>query len=121
MGNFLKKVEDNIKRETGLSLHDYMAERVSELLMSPKAAINNIKLGIELFGEELEIVKPKDNGALDAHYSMIPPDELEANYDRQGESNESLSNVGDTVGVVFILSLIKPCVKLKVLFGMEEG
>lgn len=84
MKPFLKMVEDNIREKTGAeSLIDFLVSQVTELVTDSKSQIprekrENLKLLINLFGEQLGItLRQKDKKEIArAEFEVLPPPAL---------------------------------------------
>jgi hypothetical protein len=85
MKPFMLQVETSVKDRTGAdSLVDFLVDQVTELLVDPKSKVpkerrENLKLLINLFGEQLGIaLKPKatTKAIEEAKYEIVPPPEL---------------------------------------------
>lgn len=84
MQPFIKQVEDSIREKTGAeSLVGFLVDQISELMTDPKAKLpkerrENIKLLINLFGEQLGIAIRKRNPKEidEAEYEIVKPPEL---------------------------------------------
>lgn len=82
---FIKMVEEQIKEKTGAdSLVNFLVDQITELLIDEKSKVpkerrENLKLLINLFGEQLGIALKKTTntkGVQDADFELVPPPEL---------------------------------------------
>lgn len=84
MQPFIQKVEDKIKEKTGFtSISDWLVDQLAVLLIDMKLSAKekraNIQLVINLFGEQLGVVKPQiksKRDIQDADFELIPPPKL---------------------------------------------
>jgi len=84
MQPFIRQVEESIKEKTGAtSLVNFLVDQISELVTDPKSKVpkerrENIKLLVNMFGEQLGIAlrKKSSKEIEDADYEIIKPPEL---------------------------------------------
>ena len=83
---FIKMVEEQIKEKTGAdSLVNFLVDQITELLIDEKSKVpkerrENLKLLINLFGEQLGIAlkRTSTKGVQDADFELVSPPELGA-------------------------------------------